>query len=230
MNIKSHIKLPLFCIFILFALDRQPCKAMGGEFRKTQEDLMRQAQMQIDNMPEESRHIQRKILTDTRDKIEEPAGRSASPLRPIKERIDLLLAKEKINPEEIDAVRQELEKVAQSQSSGIDRSELANLREKLDIAYGFTKTINELQTDQDVLVKKMNNNFEKVADNNDKATFWKNIFSGGFTISFIANFIAFFGLLIKVPDAKLERKLKQLLIIEKKAKLEHDGISLQQYS
>ena len=230
MNLKSHLKLPLFCICILFAFGQQPCKAMGGEFRKTQEDLMRQAQMQIDSVPEESRHIQRKILTDTRDKIEAPAGRSASPLRPIKEQIDQLLAKQQINPEEIDTVRQELEKVAGSQGFDIDRSELANLREKLDIAYGFTKTINELQTSQVSIVNKLNNNFEKVADNNDKATFWKNIFSGGFTVSFIANFIALFGFLLKVPNAKLEKQLKELLIIEKKAKLEHDGISLQQYA
>ncbi len=224
MNLKSHLKLPLFCICIFFAFSRQPCKAMSGEFRKTQDDLMKQAQMQISSVPEESRHIQRKILIDTRDKIEAPAGRSASPLRQVKEQIDRLLAKQQVNPDEIDAVKQELENVASSQGSGIDRSELENLRERLDIAYGFTKTIDEFQASQAAIVNKLNNNFEKVADNSDKATLWKNIFSGGFTVSFIANFIALFGLFIKVPNAKLEKQLKELLIIEKKAKLVQEGV------
>ena len=150
--------------------------------------------------------------------------RLQAPLRPVKEQIDQLLAKQQINPEEIDVVRQELEKVAGSQAFDIDRSELTNLREKLDIAYGYTKTIDELQTSQASIVNKLNNNFEKVADNSDKATLWKNIFSGGFTVSFIANFIALFGLFIKIPNAKLEKQLKELLIIEKKAKLVQEGV------
>jgi hypothetical protein len=36
--------------------------------------------------------------------------------------------------------------------------------------------------------------------------------------------------MIKVPNAKLEKQLKELMIIEKKAKLEQDGIDPRKYS
>jgi hypothetical protein len=229
MNLKTNLKFPVFCILIICAAN-QLSQAMVREYRKTQDEIMQQAQRQIDTMPEKSRDIQRKALIDTRDTIEAPGGQPASPLRPLKERIDQLLAKQQINPEEIDAVRLNLEKVAQTQAAGIDRAEYESLKEKLDLAYGFSNTISSLQSSYAATVDKLNNNFEAVADDGDKVAFWKNIFSGGFAISFLANLIAFFGLVIKVPDVKLERKLKQLLIIEKRAKLEQDGISLQQYA
>ena len=229
MNRKSEIKIPVFCILIICAAS-QLSQAMVREYRKAQDEIMQQAQRQIDTLPEKSRDIQRKVLIDTRDKIDTPAVQPASPLRPIKERIDQLLTKEQITPEEIDTVRLDLEKVAQSQAAGIDRAEYESLKGKLDLAYGFSKTISALQASYAATVDKLNNNFEAVADDGEKVAFWKNIFSGGFAISFLANLIAFFGLIIKVPDAKLERKLKQLLIIEKRAKLEQDGISLQHVS
>ncbi len=200
---------------------------MVREYRKTHDEIMQQAQQKITSLPEESRQIQRKVLIDTRDKIERPADRPDSPLWPIKVQIDELLAKEQVRPEEIDKVRQELEKVARENGTGIDRAEYEDLKGKLDMAFGFTKTIAELRDSYASTVKKLDNNFEATADEGEKAAFWKSIFSGGFIISFVANLIAFLGLVIKVPDVKLERKLKELLIIEKKAKLEHDGISLQ---
>jgi len=51
-----------------------------AESRKTQEMLVQQAQQQISTVPEETRHIQRKILLDTREQIEQPSVRPASPL------------------------------------------------------------------------------------------------------------------------------------------------------
>jgi len=54
-------------------------------------------------------------------------------------------------------------------------------------------------------------------------------FSGGFTVSFIANMVALLGFVTKMPGAKLERQLKQLQILEKKAQLKKDGIEADNY-
>jgi hypothetical protein len=201
-----------------------------AESRKTQEMLVQQAQQQISTVPEETRHIQRKILLDTREQIEQPSVRPASPLATFREQIDILLSKEEVTPEEIDALRKDLQKVAGDRDAGINSSEYETLKEKLDMAYGFTKSISDLKQSQTKLLEKLNNNFDSVAETGEKATYWKKIFSGGFTMSFIVNLVAVFGFMIKVPNAKLERQLKELMIIEKKAKLEQDGIDPNKYS
>jgi len=224
MNIKSILILSL--VIAIFCISyQQPCWAMElKELRKNQEDIVNKAREQISTIPEETRHIQRQILLDTREEIEQPSARPASPLASIKERIDILLSKQQISPEEIDVLRKDLEKIAHDQASGIERAEYENLKEKLDIAYGFTKSIADLKQSQAALLEKLNKNFDAVADTGEKATLWKKIFSGGFTVSFLANLIAVCGFLIKVPNAKLEKQLKELLIIEKKAKLKQDGV------
>jgi len=98
------------------------------------------------------------------------------------------------------------------------------------MAYGFTKSIVDLKQSQTMLLEKLDNNFNTVAQTGEKATLWKKIFSGGFTMSFIVNLIAVFGFMIKVPNARLEKQLKELMIVEKKAQLEKNGIDLRKYS
>jgi len=158
-----------------------------AESRKTQQTLIQEARQQISIVPEETRHIQRKILLDTREQIEH-------------------------------------------RDTGINPSEYQTLKEKLDMAYGFTKSIVDLKQSQTMLLEKLDNNFNTVAQTGEKATLWKKIFSGGFTMSFIVNLIAVFGFMIKVPNARLEKQLKELMIVEKKAQLEKNGIDLRKYS
>jgi hypothetical protein len=79
-------------------------------------------------------------------------------------------------------------------------------------------------------VERSHKNFAQLDERELKVSLWKNIFSGGFTVSFIANLIALLGFMIKMPNAKLEKQLKELLIIEKKAKLEQDGVDIKKYS
>jgi hypothetical protein len=225
MVIRSTLVLSFLAFVVFFISYQKPCSAMElKELRKNQEDIVNKAREQIEVIPEETRHIQRKILLDTREEIERPSAWPASPLAAVKERIDMLLSKQQISPEEIHVLRKDMEKIARDRASGIERSEYENLMEKLDIAYGFTKSIVDLRQSQASLLEKLNNNFDAVADTGEKATLWKQIFSGGFTVSFLANLIAVCGFMIKVPNAKLEKQLKELMIIEKKAKLKQDGI------
>jgi len=44
------------------------------------------------------------------------------------------------------------------------------LKEKLDMAYGFTKSIVDLKQSQTMLLEKLNNNFDAVAQTGEKAT------------------------------------------------------------
>ncbi|MBN2181952.1 MAG: hypothetical protein JW715_08550 [Sedimentisphaerales bacterium] len=230
MKTKSVFTIMCFVLGI-FSIHSNTCNAMPiAESRKAQESLMQQAQQQIKTVPEETLNIQRKILLDTRDKIEQPSVRPASPLAAVKERIDILLSKEQVSPEEIDAIRKDLEKITQGRDAGIDRAEYEALKEKLDTAYGFTKSITDLKQSQKELLEKLNNNFDVVAETGEKATYWKKVFSGGLSMSFILNVITIGGFIIKVPSAKLEKQIKELTIVEKIAKLEKDGIDLKKYS
>lgn len=231
MNTKSILTITYCAVGSVLFVFQGFCTAMPiAESRKTQETLMQQAQQQNQTVHVETRDIQRKILLDTREKIEEPSIRPTSPLAAVKERIDTLLSKEQVTPEEIDILRRDLERIASDRNAGINRSQYETLKEKLDMAYGFTKSIADLRQSQTVLLEKLNNNFDDVAETGEKATYWKKIFSSGFTMSFIVNLIAVFGFMIKVPNARLEKQLKELMIIEKKAKLEQDGIDPQKYS
>jgi len=186
---------------------------------------MKQAQEQIRLEPEATREIKREILTEARDRIEQPVGRAVSPFGPIKERIDQLLTKEEVKPEEIAALREELEKVARDQGAGLDRAEYANLAEKLDTAHRFAAAIDRLQKSQASIVTKLNNNFEGVADAGEETEF-------RFSASLIANIVMVIGLVTRIgniTNAKLDRQLKQLQIVEKKAQLEKDGITPDKY-
>jgi len=100
MNTKSGFILTCFVLNIFLFYHQAPCKAMPiAESRKTQQTLIQEARQQISIVPEETRHIQRKILLDTREQIEQPSVRPTSPLAAVKERIDLLLSKEQVTPE-----------------------------------------------------------------------------------------------------------------------------------
>ena len=123
MNVKSHIVLLLFSVGILCAFDHQLCHGMVQKYRRTHEEIMKQAQQQITIEPEATRDMQRKILMETRDEIERPADSSVPALGPIKEQIDRLLEKEQVKPDEIAALKEKLDEVARDQGSGLNRAE-----------------------------------------------------------------------------------------------------------
>ena len=222
MSAKYRTLFLLSSIGILVALGQQPCHGMVQKYRKTQDEIMQQAQQQIATEPETTHEITRGVLTDAREKIEQPAGQAASPLRPIKERLDQLLAKKEVKPEEIATLKKALEQVATSQGTGLNRAEYTNLAERLDMAQKFAAAIDRLQKSQVSLVGKLNDNFEAVADTGEKTEL-------RFSASVVANIVMVIGLITRIgsiTNAKLERQLKQLQIVEKKAQLKKDGIDL----
>jgi len=193
---------------------------MVQKYRRAQEEIMQQAQRQIATEPEATRDIKKEILVEARDKIEQPAGRAVSPLSPIKGRINELLGKEEIKPDEIAALREELDRVAQEQGTSLNRAEYDSLAEKLDMAQRFSQAIDHLQKSQESIVKKLNDNFQAVADTGEVTEF-------RFSASLIANIVFVISLVTKVggiTNARLDRQLKQLQIVEKKAQLEKGGI------
>ena len=221
MNIKSNLILLLFFIGIFLAFEQQPCQGMVRKLLKNKEDIVRQAREQISLEKEMDRSIQREILTRTRDEIDQPEIQPDSQLSHIKERIDQLLEKDEVKLEEIDGVREDLDRLPDDQIAGLEPSEHRDLSRKLDIAYRFTK----LRTDYSSTVNKLDDAFDELADDNEKATF-------RFNASFIANIVMILGLFTRVggiATTKLERQLKRLQIVEKKAKLEKDGIKPEKY-
>jgi len=193
---------------------------MVQKYRRAQEEIMQQAQRQIATEPEATRDIKKEILVEARDRIEQPAGRALSPLSPIKGRINELLGKKEIKPDEIAALREELDRVAQEQGTSLNRAEYDSLAEKLDMAQRFSQAIDHLQKSQESIVKKLNDNFQAVADTGEVTEF-------RFSASLIANIVFVISMVTKVggiTNARLDRQLKQLQIVEKKAQLEKGGI------
>jgi len=216
MNIKSKLILLLFCIGIFLAFDQRPCHGTVRRLRKDQEDIMRQAREQISIEPEASREIKREIFKNALEKIETPTARPDSPLRPIQMQISQLLSKEQISPEEIAAVRENLDRVIpdEDQMSEIERLEYENLREDIDMAQGFSQAISELNESHASTMDKLDNKFKQL--------------SGQYDFSFYGNIVLFLGLITKLGNIfnwRLDRELKRLEIDEKKANLKKVSVN-----
>jgi len=147
----------------------------------------------------------------------------------IRDKTNQLLAKEQIKPKEIEALRVDLNEAAENTSSESARAEYEKMGEKLDIIQSIAE-LKDREQSLNEIVERSHKNFAQLDEREVKVSFWKNIISGGFTISFLANLIAILGFMIKMPNVKLEKQLKELLIIEKKAKLEQDDVDIKKYS
>ncbi len=132
----------------------------------------------------------------------------------IGDKTNQLLAKEQIKSEEIEALRVNVNEAAENISSESERAEYEKMGEKLDIIQSIAE-LKDREQKLNEIVERSHNNFAQLDEREVKVSFWRNIFSGGFTISFLANLIAILGFMIKMPNAKLEKQLKELLIIEK---------------
>ncbi|MGD2094696.1 MAG: hypothetical protein PVH77_06790 [Phycisphaerales bacterium] len=227
MNVKSKLLLSFLLVGTLFVFCQQSCYGMD-RVRREQQQITKEYE-QIKAQPEEARHIQRRILENTTKPLRMPAERLSQPFRRISERTNELLAKGQIKPDEIAVLRMDLNEAAANVSSESERAELEKMGERLDIVQSVAK-LKEKERKLSEIVEKSQKNFEQLGEQEEKANLWKDIFSGGFTVSFIANLLALLGFVTKMPSAKLERQLKELLIIEKKAKLEQDGVDFRKYT
>jgi hypothetical protein len=196
---------------------------------RTEQQKITKEYEQIKFQPEATRNIQKEVLARTLKQVRLPSARFSLSFRKIRDKTNQLLTKEQIKPKEIEALRVDLNKVVENTSSESERAEYERMGEKLDIIQSIAE-LKEREQKLNVIVERSHENFALLDEREVKVSFWRNIFSGGFTISFLANLIAILGFMIKMPNAKLEKQLKELLIIEKKAKLEQDGVDIKKYS
>jgi len=227
MNVKSKLLLSFLLVGTLLILDKQSCHGMD-KIRTEQQKITKEYE-QIKFQSEATRNIQREILKKTFEPVRLPATRLSPTFQKIRVKTNLLLTKEQIKPEEIEALRVDLNEAAESTSSESARAEYEKMGEKLDIIQSIAE-LKDREQRLNIIVERSHNNFAQLDEREVKVSLWRNIFSGGFTISFLANLIAIFGFMIKMPNVKLEKQLKELLIIEKKAKLEQDGVDIKKYS
>jgi myosin heavy subunit len=226
MNVKSKVLLLLVLVCSLFTVGQKSCYGMDN-LRQTQQKLEKDwEQVRIESP--ETRNLEREILRKTFEPTRRPAERLSPSFIKIRDRTNQLLTQEQIKPEEIEALRMNLNEAVENTRSESERAEYEKMGERLDIVQSITE-LKEKERKLNEIVEKSHENFNQLDEREAKVSLWKNIFSGGFTVSFIANMVALLGFLTKMPSAKLERELKELLIIEKKAKLEQDGIDIKRY-
>lgn len=226
MNVKSKLLLLFVLVCSLFTVGQKSCYGMDN-VRQAQQKLEKDWEQVRVESPE-TRNIERDILKKTFEPIRQPAERLSPSFIKIRDRTNQLLTQEQIRPEEIEALRMDLNETVENTRSESERAEYEKMGERLDIVQSITE-LKEKGRKLNEIVEKSHENFNQLDEREAKVSLWKNIFSGGFTVSFIANMVALLGFLIKMPSAKLERELKELLIIEKKAKLEQDGIDFKKY-
>jgi hypothetical protein len=229
MNIKSKLAGTAFVVCALFVFGIQTCRGMDRRpWRQEQQQILKDSeQFQIE--PQVTLEIQKEVLEETLEKVNVSSTRLNPSLISIRNQTNRLLAKEQVKPREIEALKINLNEMADNLRSESERREYERLSEKLDIIYRYTQSITKLKESHASIVERMNKNFEQVDKREVRVSIWKNIMSGGFTISFITNLLAMFGFMIKMPNAKLERQLKQLQIAEKKAQLKQNGIEPENY-
>lgn len=228
MNIKSKLAGTAFVVCALFVFGIQTCRGMDRPWRQEQQQIIKDWE-QVRIEPQATLDIQKEVLEETLEKVNVPSNRPSPSLISIRNQVNRLLAKEHVKPREIEALKINLTEAADNLRSESERREYEKLSEKLDIIYRYTQSMTELKESHASIVERMNKNFEQVDKREVQVSLWKNIMSGGFTISFITNMLALFGFMIKMPNAKLERQLKKLQIAEKKAQLKQNGIEPENY-
>ena len=228
MDIKSKLAVTAFVVCALFVFGIQTCGGMDRPWRQEQQQIIKDWE-QVRIEPQTTRDIQKEVLEETLERVNVPSNRPSPSLISIRNQVNRLLAKEQVKPREIEALKINLTEAAANLRSESERREYEKLSEKLDIIYRYTQSITKLKESHASIVERMNKNFEQVDKREVKVSLWKNIMSGGFTISFITNMLALCGFMIKFPNAKLERQLKLLQIAEKKAQLKQNGIEPENY-
>lgn len=217
-------------IFVItfFAFGIQTAVAMDRPWQQQQQQILKDFE-QVRKVPETTINVQKEVLAETLEKVDIQSGRSSPQLISIRNQVNDLLAKEEVSPKEIEALKVNLKEAASNLRLESERKEYERLSEKLDIISRYTQSITELKESYASIVERMNNNFEQVDKREANVSLWKNIISGGFAVSFLTNLLALLGFMIKIPNARLDRQLKQLQIAEKKAQLKKDGIETGDY-
>ncbi|MBN1804366.1 MAG: hypothetical protein JW837_03875 [Sedimentisphaerales bacterium] len=220
MNAKTLLLFGLICT--IFSIGQQACYGMDQvrqEQQQVREDF-KEIKARQESLPKISRELLK--LTET------PIERPSSTFIRIRDGINRLSNAEEIRPEQVEALRTDLNEAIENTQSDKERTEYEKMREKLGIVQSIAG-LKERERKLIEIAEKSQKNFDQLDEKEAKVSLWKDIFSGGFTVSFIANMIALLGFITKMPGTKLDRQLKLLQIAEKKAQLEKDGIDYKHY-
>jgi hypothetical protein len=145
--------------------------------------------------------------------IEIPIERPSPTFIRIRDEINRLSNEEEIRPEEVDAIRMDLERAIENTNSEKERVEYKKMIPKLDVV----QSIADLQIRERELtemVEKSQKNFDQL--------------SGQFDYSFYGNIVLLLGVITKMGNImnwKLDRELKRLQIEERKAKIQKAGLN-----
>jgi hypothetical protein len=213
------------CVGIFFAIGQQACYGMD-KFRVEQRQVNENLQ-EIKSRQEPIFDINRELMRTIKP-TNPPSERPSTTFIKIRDKIDRLSNTEEIRPEQVEALRMDLNEAIENTRNDNERAEYEKMREKLDIVQSIA-ALEERERKLIEIAEKSQKNFDQLDEKEAKVSLWKNIFSGGFTVSFIANMVALLGFVTKMPGTKLERQLKQLQIAEKMAQLEKDGIDYKNY-
>ena len=104
MNVKSKLLL-LVLIYILFVLSQQSCYGMDSV--RQQHEQNKKAYIELKSKPEIMQDINKELIR-TLEPIRRPIERPSPSFIKIKEKTNELLAREQIRPEEIEALRMNL--------------------------------------------------------------------------------------------------------------------------
>ena len=227
MNIKSQLLFLFGLICTVSIIGQQACYGIVKPWE--------QNKMQVDqkwkDIQQRTPEIPQEVSTRLKE-IKPIRFQPASPMARTAEQINRLLEKEDVEPQEIEALRGRLDRAAESLTDENQRVEHERLSEKLTIMERYVipmsdqkkklDEMNNLKLESDIIYNQVNRS-------DSKATVLNYVLSGGFGLSFITNMAALLSLMIKMPNAKLERELKQLQIAEKKAQLKQNGIEPEDY-
>ncbi|MCP4607366.1 MAG: hypothetical protein GY845_01445 [Planctomycetes bacterium] len=227
MNIKSKLLFLFGLICTVSIIGQQACYGMD----KAWDQNKMQVDLKWKDIQQRPLEIPQEVSTRLKE-IKPIRFQPASPLVQIAEQIDRLLKKEDVEPQEIGALRERFDRAAESPTDENQRVEYERLNEKLTIMERYVipmsdqknrlDEMNDLKLESDIIYNQVNRS-------DSKATILNYVLSGGFSLSFITNMAALLSLMIKMPNAKLERQLKQLQIAEKKAQLKQNGIEPENY-
>jgi len=173
MNLKSTILVLFFCIGALFMFHQESCYGMD-KVRKDQQQVSREF-IELKSRPEVTSNIQREILQKTIEPIRQPAERLSPSLIKLRDEINRLSTEEQIRPEEVAALRTDLNEAIENTRNENERAEYEKIGEKLEIVQSIAE-LKERERKLSEMVEKSQENFDQLGEQEAKVSLWKNIF------------------------------------------------------
>ncbi|MHC4759423.1 MAG: hypothetical protein ACYTE8_12270 [Planctomycetota bacterium] len=215
---KKYFILSLL-LLLFFVFEERKCvgleRARIRDLSRSEEIALEEARIRdkTTRVPQAERAMPRAIT----EPVYRPEIYAKPEFNEFKMRINQLPEQDDIKLQEITNIRTDLARAATETKASVESLEYQNVVIELNLK------------EKEVQLRQSDERLYKVNREKEYVTLWKNIFSGGFVTSFLANLVVVFGLITKMSGSTLERKLKKLEIAEKKARLENEGIDFKKY-